>query len=107
MLNHKEENIGFVARNSLQLDMNKRNVPRVFSRENFLGFAVKQDGKFLTNTKGGFGVPSDWPQLNLLACKIGIVLVWQNAEAIDLMNARNLNVVVNGEMFDFSTTGQL
>ena len=61
----------------------------------------------MTNTKGGFGVASDWPQLNLLACKIGIVLVWQNAEAIDLMNAGNLNVVVNGEMLDFNTTGQL
>ena len=72
-----------------------------------MGFAVKQDRKLLTNTREGFGVASDWPQLNLLVCKIGIVLVWQNVEAIDLMNAGNLNIVVNGEMLDFNITGQL
>ena len=38
MLNHEEENIRSVARNSLQLDMHKRNILRVHHGRNCLGF---------------------------------------------------------------------
>ena len=69
MLNHQEENIRFVARNSLELDMHKRNISRVHHGRKCLGFDIKDDGKFSTKVKGGFGVASDWPHLNLLACK--------------------------------------
>ena len=63
MLNHENENIRFVARNSMQLDMKKRGVNRTTDDENFLGFACENTGKLKTNIKGGFGVQSDWPQL--------------------------------------------
>ena len=63
MLNHENENIRFVARNSLQLDMKKRSVNRTTDDENFLGFACEITGKLKTNIKGEFGVQSDWPQL--------------------------------------------
>ena len=42
------------------------------SRSDCLGFEIKNDGKFSTKVKGGFGVASDWPHLNLLACKVGL-----------------------------------
>ena len=41
MLNHENENIRFVARNSLQLDMKKRGVNRTTDDENFFGFACE------------------------------------------------------------------
>ena len=68
MLNHEEENIRFVARNSLELDMHKRNISRVHQGQNCLGFGIKNYGRFSTKVKGGFGVASVWPHLNLLAC---------------------------------------
>ena len=63
MLNHENENIRFVARNSLHLDVKKRGVNRTTDDENFLGFACENTEKLKTNSKGGFGVQSDWPQL--------------------------------------------
>ena len=75
----KKKNIRCVARNSLELDMHKKCF-RVHHGRNCLGFEIK-DGKFLTKVKGGFGVASDWPHLNLLACKVGIELVWEKPNA--------------------------
>ena len=45
MLNHENENIRFVARNFLQLDMKKRGVNRTTDDDNFLGFACENTGK--------------------------------------------------------------
>ena len=59
MLNHEKENIRFVARNSLELDIHKRNILRVHHGRNCLGFEIKDDRKFLTKVTGGFGVAFD------------------------------------------------
>ena len=85
MLNHEEDNIRSVARNSLELDMHKRSISRVHHGRNCLGFEMKDDGKFSTKVKGGFGVASDWPHLNLLTCKVEIELVREKPNAKDLM----------------------
>ena len=100
MLNHEEENIKFVARNSLELDMHKRNVSRVHHGRNCLGSEIKDDEKFSTKVKGGFRVAFDWPNLNLLACKVGSKLVW-------LMEAGSLMIFINGEFFEYHTKRQL
>ena len=86
MLNHKEENFRFVARNSLQLDMNKRGVSRTTNENSFLGFKQKENGTLDTHIKGGFGASSDWPTLSLLLYKIGIALRWEFDSGQDLMN---------------------
>ena len=63
MLNHVDDNIRYVARKSLELDMKKRGVKRTTRDPQFLGYQCKEDGKLKTNVKGGFGVISDWPHL--------------------------------------------
>ena len=107
MLDHKEENIRFVARNSLELDMHKRNISRVYHGRNCLGFEMKNDGKFSTKVKGGFGVATDWPHLNLLACKVGTELIWEKPNAKDLMEAGKSMIFINGELFEYHTKRQL
>ena len=67
--------------------MHERNVSRVHHGRNCLGFEIKDDGKFLTNVKGGFGVAYGKPHLNLLACKVGIILVWEKPNAKYIMEA--------------------
>ena len=97
MLNHENENIRFVARNSLQLDMKKRGVNRTTDDENFLGFACENTGKLKTNIKGGFGVQSDWPQLCYLIHRAGATLKWEHSEKIDLMQAGNAQLIYKCE----------
>ena len=80
MLNHENENIRFVARNSLQLDMKKPGVNRATDDENFLGFACENTGKLKTNIKFGFGVQSNWPQLCYLIHRAGATLKWEQSE---------------------------
>ena len=97
MLNHENENIRFVARNSLQLDMKKRGVNGTTDDENFLGFACANTGKLKTNIKGGFGVQSDWPQLCYLIHRAGTTLKWEHSEKIDLMQAGNAQLIYKCE----------
>ena len=87
--------------------MHKRSVSRVHHVRNCLGFEIKYDGKFLTKVKKGFEVASDWPHLNLLACKVGIELVWEKPNAKDLMEAGSLMTFINGEFFEYHTKWQL
>ena len=75
MIINEEKNIRFVARNNLEFDIHERNISRVHHGRNCLGLEMKNDGKFSTKVKGGFGVASDWPHLNLLACKVGSELI--------------------------------
>ena len=63
MLNHENQNIQYVARNSLGLDFAKRGARRFVDDSDFLGFQTNASGHLETNVKGGFGVQSDWPQL--------------------------------------------
>ena len=72
MLNHVDDNIRYVARNSLELDMKKRGVKRKTRDPQFLGFECKEDEKLKTNVKGGFEVISDWPHLCHMVTKVGV-----------------------------------
>ena len=67
MLNHSNENIRFAERNSLEIDMKKRGVVRSRTENNFLGYAVKENGLLDTSMKGRLGVKSDWPPLKPLS----------------------------------------
>ena len=49
MLNHSNENIRFVARNSLELNLKKGGVVRSRTEKDFLGYAVKENGLLDTN----------------------------------------------------------
>ena len=106
MLNHEEENFRFVARNSLQIDMNKRGVSRTTNENSFLGFKQKENGTLDTHIKGGFGASSDWSTLNLLSHKIGITLRWEFDSSQDLMDCIKALAfdIRSGECINLSTT---
>ena len=70
MLNHSNENIRYVAR----------------TENNFLGYAVKENGLLDTNIKSGFGVKSDWPHLNHLTQKVDAKIQWEFPEQRDNYN---------------------
>ena len=63
ILNHQDENLRFIARNSLEIDFNKRGIKRSTARNNFLGYACKANGDLEANLRGGFGLISDWLHL--------------------------------------------
>ena len=50
MLNHEEENIRFIARESLKLDMKSRGVSITDAERNFLGYSLDQNHR-LAKTK--------------------------------------------------------
>ena len=54
MLNNSNKNIQFAARNSLEFEMKTRGVVRSRTENNFLEYAVKENGLLDTNIKGGF-----------------------------------------------------
>ena len=108
MLNHQEVNIRFVARNSLRLDMEKRGVRRSSEERNFLGFKCNNKGIIETNIKGGFGVASDWPQLNKLAGKLRVSLTFENVEVEELMDAGNAVLLnENGDVIRYGSNKAL
>ena len=61
MLNHEEENIRFIARESLKLDMKSRGVIVTDAERNFLGYSIDESHR-LAKTKTYRG-SSDWPDL--------------------------------------------
>ena len=61
MLNYPNENFRFIARNSLEIDFNKRGIKRSTENGNFLGYECESNGDLATHIKGGFGLISDWP----------------------------------------------
>ena len=91
MLNHSEDNIRFLARNSLVLDRYKRGVSRGNDDFNFLGFKCKEDNQLDTHITGLFGLISDWPHLHHLATNAGSQVIWEkNTE--DLINSGSVRV---------------
>ena len=89
MLNHQDENLRFIARNSLEIDFNRRGIKRSTARNNFLGYACKTNGDLETNIRGGFGLISDWPHLHHIAVKLGLRLTWEHPESHNLMQCGN------------------
>ncbi|KAI9541250.1 hypothetical protein NQZ68_032254 [Dissostichus eleginoides] len=65
-----------MARASLLLDLQRRKIPLAGAdQNNFLGFRRKDSGKLDSQAKG-FGVWSDWPDLNDLCNRTGVQLKW-------------------------------
>ncbi|KAG5282738.1 hypothetical protein AALO_G00059380, partial [Alosa alosa] len=76
MLNCDDTSVRQMARASLMLDFKRRKVLHACSGEdNFLGFKRKPNGK-LDGQAQGFGVSSDWPDLNDLCQRTGTELKW-------------------------------
>ena len=86
MLNHSNENIRFVARNSLELDMKERGVVRSITENNFLRYPVKEKGLLDINIKGGFWV------IRLAPCKPLSSERWRkNSVGVPWINGSNVN----------------
>ena len=76
MLNNDDKDVRELARSSLLLDLRRRKVPLARESEpHFLGFKRKLSGKLDTRS-AGFGVWSDWPDLNDLCVRTGVTLEW-------------------------------
>ena len=89
MLNHPQLQFRNIARQSLNLDMEKRKVAATDNDMNFLGFEISEDGYLNSRTK--FGCQSDWPDLLRYARKLDVSIDFRQGKA---------GVIVNGEFFD-------
>ena len=81
MLNNSDPTVREMARASLIQPLGKRKFP--FAKDNdkqFLGFKVKSNGK-LDNRAAGFGVRSDWLDLNDLCHRNGLRLEWARTDS--------------------------
>ncbi|KAK0132961.1 Peptidyl-prolyl cis-trans isomerase FKBP7 [Merluccius polli] len=80
MLNNDDMTVRELARESLFLHLQRRKIPIASQNEpQFLGFKLKQNGK-LDIKAAGFGVRSDWLDLNDLCHRIGLQLSWQGPD---------------------------
>ena len=73
------QHIRYVARESLHLDMNQRQVKQTHTLPNFLGYEINDDGYLKSNTY--YGCHSDWPALLRYARKIDVEIHFVNDEA--------------------------
>ena len=89
MLNHPQLQFKNIARQSLNLDMEKRNVAATDDDMNFLGFEISEDGYL--NSRTNFGCQSDWPDLLRYARKLDVSIEFRQGKA---------GVIINGEFFD-------
>ncbi len=81
MLNNDDKDIRELARSSLFLDLRRRKVPLAREPEpNFLGFKRKPSWNLDTRS-AGFGVWSDWPDLNDLCVRTGVSLEWVRSDS--------------------------
>ncbi|ROL43499.1 hypothetical protein DPX16_17320 [Anabarilius grahami] len=81
MLNNDDKDVRELARSSLFLDLRRRKVPLARESEpHFLGFKRKSSGKLDTHS-AGFGVWSDWPDLNDLCVRTGVSLEWAKSDS--------------------------
>ncbi|KAJ8351372.1 hypothetical protein SKAU_G00228480 [Synaphobranchus kaupii] len=82
MLNSDDTTVRELARASLLLDLRRRKVPIVTNghQDNFLGFKRKVSGKLDTRA-AGFGVWSDWPDLNDLCNRAQVELKWTKTDS--------------------------
>ena len=61
------------------MDLRKRKVPLATgNQDSFLGFRRKNNGKLDTHA-AGFGVRSDWPDLNALCNRLAVKIQWSQS----------------------------
>ena len=80
MLNHEVEKFRFLARESLKLDMSKRNVKSSDSDNNFLGYELNDNGFLVTGNS--FGCQSDWPDMVRYCRKLNVCVKCLNDIAV-------------------------
>ena len=97
MLNYENQNIQYVARNSLGLYFAERGAGPSVDDRNFSGFKTNASGHLETNVKCGFGVQSDWPQLCYLVEKVGVKLHWEKSGENDIIEAGHAQVIIGSE----------
>eukprot|EP00795_Rhopilema_esculentum_P017892 gene17892-biopygen2686 len=90
MLNHPQLQFKNIARQSLNLDMEKRKVASTDNDMNFLGFEISEDGYLNSRTK--FGCQSDWPDLLRYARKLDVSIEFRQGKA---------GVIINGSISGF------
>ena len=84
MLNNDDSTVREITRASLFLDLGKRKVPLARESEpSFLGFRKKANGKLDTHA-AGFGVRSNWPDLNDLSNWTGVDLQWSGVDTTNV-----------------------
>ena len=80
ILNNDDQDVRELARSSLFLNLRRRKVPLARESEShFLGFRRKPSGKLNTHS-AGFGVWSDWLDLNDLCVRAGGSLEWERSD---------------------------
>ena len=89
MLNHDEENIRYLARKSLELDIKSLGVRQTESEINFLGYALDANRR-LAKTKT-YGGNSDWPDLLFHANKFNGSVIYKDSFAVVIVNGKELN----------------
>ena len=89
MLNHPVEQFRLIARESVKLDMRKRNVAETDNPINFLGFELNED--LFLNTRTYFGCQSDWPEMVRYARKLEVFVVYREEKAAILMDGMILD----------------
>ena len=91
MLNHPVRSFSYVARESLKLDMKKKNVDMSTEEDNnFMGYELKCDGDFL-KSKSSFGSYSDWLEMLRYVRKIDVRDCFLDDNAMMLVNGKWLD----------------
>ena len=88
MLNHEEENIRYIARVLLKLDMKSRGVSVTDAERNFLGCSLDENHR-LAKTKT-YGGSSDWPDLFFHVRKLQGSIILKNEIAEVVINDREI-----------------
>ena len=89
MLNHEEENIRIIARESLKLDMKPRGVSVTDAERNFLGYSLDENHR-LAKIKS-YGGSSDWPDLLFQVRKLQGSVIFKNEIAEVIINDREIS----------------
>ena len=101
MLNHEQESIRYIARESLSLDMRARGVRATNCEKNFLGYVLNDNDKMVKNKT--YGGNSDWPDLLLQLNKLKWCVIYEDNLAKVVVNRKklshkNLKQEIEGEL---------
>ena len=92
MLNHEEENIRYIARESLSLDMRARGVRATNGEKNFLGYELDDNDRLVKNKT--YGGNSDWPDLLFQVNKLKGCVIYEDNLAKVVVNGKNLVIKI-------------
>ena len=100
MLNHNEEIVKNIARESLKLNMKERGTSASNSGNNFLGYEVNNDHYLVSKP---FGCKTEWMELNRYCKKLNVKLQWVNNLATIIFNDKSCHSNnLNKALFEYS-----